>query len=186
MLFVGFFHFRRCTESTRPWAFVFNQQGEDGGDTARCTSSNVYFCNGRTVWRWREARRSGGARAEWHYGWKDEKSISPTQTPLIAKHNHWDKRLALLLLKNTDQKSSGISPWNRKKTLIYLKENINITIYVYITKNILLLYCCLFLLWLCTVWLFIINGSSIPRNCYCSSMSVDSEEIVWFHRFIPF
>lgn len=65
-----------------------------------------------TVVRYGAGERTGGGKVQKQNGTTDEKikSISPSQTPLIAKHNHWDKWLALLLLKNTDQKSSGISP----------------------------------------------------------------------------
>lgn len=66
-----------------------------------------------TVVRYGAGERAGGREVREQNGTTDEKikkSISPSQTPLIAKHNHRDKRLALLLLRNTDQKSSGISP----------------------------------------------------------------------------
>lgn len=68
--------------------FLFNQHGEDGGDAVRCTSSNVYFCNGCTVSRWRKDWRSEGAKAEWQDGREDKKhrsvsnsSYSKTQPP---------------------------------------------------------------------------------------------------------
>lgn len=59
-----------------------------------------------TVVRCGAGERAGGREVQKQNGTADEKtkSTSPSQTPLIAKHNHGDKRLASLLLKNTRQK----------------------------------------------------------------------------------